>query len=200
MLTAVNGLGRLVSGRVWVLGQYLKPGNGHSLRRKVGYVSQDNYLFYGSVKDNIALGLPYADDQAILRVANISGVTNFLRLNPSGFSLQVGERGMNLSGGQRQAVTIARALVQSPDILILDEPTSSMDNATEIMLRQRLTEEIKTMTLVLITHRHSMLSLVDRLIVIESGKILADGPKEKVLADLKSERVRHNPARNENDA
>jgi ATP-binding cassette subfamily C protein LapB len=169
------------------------------LRRKIGYVSQDNYLFYGSVKDNIALGLPYADDQAILQAANIAGVTDFLRLNPAGFSLQVGERGMNLSGGQRQAVTIARALLQTPDILILDEPTSSMDNATEILLRQGLTEEIKDMTLILITHRHSMLSLVDRLIVIDSGKIIADGPKAKVLADLKNERVRHNPTRKEND-
>lgn len=167
------------------------------LRRKVGYVSQDNYLFYGSVKDNIALGLPYADDQAILRAANIAGVTDFLRLNPAGFGLQVGERGMNLSGGQRQAVTIARALLQSPDILILDEPTSSMDNATETMLRGRLAGEIGDMTVLLITHRHSMLSIVERLIVIDSGKIIADGPKEKVLEDLKNERVRNIQAKNE---
>lgn len=161
------------------------------LRRKVGYVSQDNYLFYGTVKENIALGLPYADDQAILRVANIAGVTDFLRLNPAGFSLQVGERGMNLSGGQRQAITIARALLQSPDILILDEPTSSMDNGTETVLRQRLGEETQNMTLILITHRHSMLSIVERLVVIDAGKIVADGPKEKVLQDLKNERVRN---------
>jgi ATP-binding cassette subfamily C protein LapB len=161
------------------------------LRRKVGYVSQDNYLFYGTVKENIALGLPNADDQAILRVADIAGVTDFLRINPAGFAFQVGERGMNLSGGQRQAVTIARALLQSPDILILDEPSSSMDNATETMLRQKLSEETRHMTLLLITHRHSMLSLVDRLIVIDAGKIVADGPKEQVIGDLKSERIRN---------
>jgi ATP-binding cassette subfamily C protein LapB len=161
------------------------------LRRKVGYVSQDNYLFYGTVKENIALGMPYADDQAILRAAEVAGVTDFLRLNPAGFGLQVGERGMNLSGGQRQAVTIARALLQSPDILILDEPTSSMDNATEAMLRHRLIEEVREMTLILMTHRHSMLSLVDRLVVIDAGRIIADGPKAKVLEDLKNERVRH---------
>jgi ATP-binding cassette subfamily C protein LapB len=161
------------------------------LRRKVGYVSQDNYLFYGTVKENIALGLPYADDQAILRVADIAGVTDFLRMNPAGFAFQVGERGMNLSGGQRQAVTIARALLQAPDILILDEPTSSMDNATETMLRQKLIEETRHMTLLLITHRHSMLSLVERLIVLDGGKIVADGPKEQVIADLKNERIRN---------
>jgi ATP-binding cassette subfamily C protein LapB len=161
------------------------------LRRKVGYVSQDNYLFYGTVKDNIALGQPYADDQAILRVADIAGVTDFLRMNPAGFSFQVGERGMNLSGGQRQAVTIARALLQSPDIFILDEPTSSMDNATENMLRRRLADEIQGMTVILITHRHSMLSLVERLIVIDAGKIVADGPKEQVIKNLQNEQIRN---------
>lgn len=160
------------------------------LRRKIGYVSQDNYLFYGTIKDNIALGLPYADDRAVLQAAEIAGVTDFLRFHPAGFGLQVGERGMNLSGGQRQAVTIARALLQEPDILILDEPTSSMDNATELMFRQRLMSNLNGKTLLLITHRHSMLPLVDRLIVIDGGRIVADGPKNRVLAGLKNERIR----------
>lgn len=160
------------------------------LRRKIGYVSQDNYLFYGSIKDNITLGMPYADDRAILRAARIAGVNDFLRLHPAGFELQVGERGMNLSGGQRQAVAIARALLQDPDILILDEPTSSMDNSSETQFRQRLQAEIKDKTLILITHRHSMLPLVDRLIVVDNGRIVANGPKNKVLADLRNDRVR----------
>jgi ATP-binding cassette subfamily C protein LapB len=160
------------------------------LRRKIGYVSQDNYLFYGSIKDNIAIGMPYADDQAILRAAQIAGVTDFLRQHPSGFGLQVGERGMNLSGGQRQTVAIARALLQDPEILILDEPTSSLDNSSETMFRQRLQAEIKDKTLILITHRHSMLPLVDRLIVVDSGRIVANGPKNKVLTELREERVR----------
>ncbi|NNF98690.1 MAG: type I secretion system permease/ATPase [Desulfobacteraceae bacterium] len=160
------------------------------LRRKIGYVAQDNYLFYGSIKDNITLGLPYADDRSILDAAVTAGVMDFLRLNPAGFGLQVGERGMNLSGGQRQAITIARALLQDPDILILDEPTSSMDNSTENLFRQRLQEKIKDKTLVLITHRFSMLSLVDRLIVMDGGRILVDGPKGKVLVELKNEKLR----------
>ncbi len=160
------------------------------LRRMIGYVSQDNYLFYGSIKDNITLGMPYADDQAILRAARIAGVADFLRMHPAGFGLQVGERGMNLSGGQRQAVAIARALLQDPDILILDEPTSSMDNASETLLRQRLQAEMKDKTLILITHRHSMLAMVDRLIVLDNGRIVAAGPKEKVLEELRNERVR----------
>lgn len=160
------------------------------LRRMIGYVSQDNYLFYGNIKDNITLGMPYADDQAILRAAHISGVTDFLRLHPAGFGLQVGERGMNLSGGQRQAVAIARALVQDPDILILDEPTSSMDNGSENLFCRRLQAELDGKTLILITHRHSMLVLVDRLIVLDNGRVVADGPKNKVLSDLRSERIR----------
>jgi ATP-binding cassette subfamily C protein LapB len=160
------------------------------LRRMIGYVSQDNYLFYGSIKENITLGMPYADDQAILRAAQIAGVADFLRMHPQGFGLQVGERGMNLSGGQRQAVAIARALLQDPEILILDEPTSSMDNASESLFCRRLQEVIKDKTLILITHRHSMLSLVDRLIVLDNGRIVANGPKDKVLADLRNERVR----------
>lgn len=160
------------------------------LRRMIGYVSQDNYLFYGSIKDNITLGVPCADDQAILRAAGIAGVADFLRMHPAGFGLQVGERGMNLSGGQRQAVAIARALLQDPDILILDEPTSSMDNASENLFCRRLQAELNDKTLVLITHRHSMLAMVDRLIVLDNGRIVADGPKDKVLADLRNDRVR----------
>jgi ATP-binding cassette subfamily C protein LapB len=160
------------------------------LRRKTGYVSQDNYLFYGTAKDNITLGFPQADDEAILDAAVTAGVMDFLRLHPAGFSMQVGERGMNLSGGQRQSITIARALLQDPDILILDEPTSSMDNSTEVMFRRRLQERIKDKTLILITHRHSMLSLVDRLIVVDGGRIIADGTKEHVLENLKNEKIR----------
>jgi ATP-binding cassette subfamily C protein LapB len=186
-----QGLYHPQQGAVKVGGMDIRQLDIADLRRKVGYVSQDNYLFYGTVKENIALGLPNADDRAILRVADIAGVTDFLRMNPAGFAFQVGERGMNLSGGQRQAVTIARALLQSPDILILDEPSSSMDNATELVLRQKLAEEIRHMTLLLITHRHSMLSLVDRLIIIDAGKIVADGPKELVIKDLKNERIRN---------
>ena len=160
------------------------------LRRKIGYVSQDNYLFYGTIKDNITLGLPYADDRAVLEAANAAGVMDFLRAHPAGFGLQVGERGMNLSGGQRQAVTIARALLQDPDILILDEPTSSMDSSTEMMFKRRLRGRIKNKTLILITHRFSMLSLVDRLIVVDGGRLVAEGPKEEVLAALRNDKIR----------
>ncbi|MBW2476670.1 MAG: ATP-binding cassette domain-containing protein, partial [Deltaproteobacteria bacterium] len=133
---------------------------------------------------------PYVDGQSILRAANIAGVTDFVRNHPSGFDWQVGERGMNLSGGQRQAVTIARALLLDPQILILDEPSSAMDNNAEALLRQRLMSILDEKTLVLFTHRTSMLQLIDRLVVMDSGKIVADGPKADVIKALNEGQVK----------
>ena len=159
------------------------------LRKKVGYVAQDSQLFYGSVRYNITLGMPHADDRSILRAATTAGVSDFVKSHPAGFGMQVGERGQSISGGQRQSIAIARTLLKNSDVLILDEPTNSMDNATETVFRGRLAAEVKDKTLVLITHRHSMLTLVDRLIVLEEGKIVADGPKDQVLAALKNDRI-----------
>ena len=154
------------------------------LRSRVGYLAQDNYLFYGTVRENISFGVVNIDDRMILRAANIAGVTDFVRAHPAGFGMPVGERGMSLSGGQRQAVAIARAILHDSDVLILDEPSSNMDNSSELALKQRLGATIGNKTLILITHRLSMLDIVDRLIVVENGKILADGPKKQVLAAL----------------
>lgn len=159
------------------------------LRSHIGYVSQDNFLFYGSIRDNIAFGAPYVDSAAILSAANTAGVTEFVKAHPAGFDWQVGERGMNLSGGQRQAVTIARALLIDPDILILDEPTSAMDNNAETALRQNLATYLQEKTLLLFTHRTSLLQLVDRIVVMDGGKVVADGPKKDVLQALKEGRI-----------
>lgn len=159
------------------------------LRDRIGYVSQDNYLFYGSVRDNIALGMPYADDRMILRAASAAGVTEFVRAHPAGFGMPVGERGTSLSGGQRQTVAIARALLNDPDILVLDEPSSNMDNSSEYAFKRQLAGIIKDKTVVIITHRLSMLDLVERLVIMDNGKIVADGPKEAVLRALRGEQV-----------
>lgn len=160
------------------------------LRHKVGYVSQDSLLFYGTLKENIAFGLPDADDQSILHAARIAGVTRFVKDHPAGFGMMVGERGSSLSGGQRQAVAIARAILPDPEILILDEPSSNMDNQSEFKLKERLAPYIKDKTLIVITHRFSMLDLVDRLVVMDNGTIAADGPKKAVLEALKSGHVK----------
>lgn len=160
------------------------------LRGKVGYVPQDNFLFYGSVRDNIVFGVPQADDAAVLRASHVAGVTDFLRALPLGFDLPVGERGMALSGGQRQSVAVARALLLDPPILVMDEPTSSMDNSTEMTFKARLGEILGGKTLILITHRASMLSLVDRLVILDAGKVVADGPRAEVLEALRRGQVR----------
>ncbi len=160
------------------------------LRRKIGYTAQDGYLFYGSIRDNIALGNPYADDRSILNAAREAGALEFIQTHPAGFGRIVGEGGKNLSGGQRQAISIARTLLQQPDILVLDEPTNSMDNTTEALFRQRLAETLENTTLVLITHRSSMLELVDRLIVMDAGKIVADGPKSDVIQALQNREIK----------
>ena len=184
------GIYEPTDGAVMIDGTDLRQIDPADLRRNVGCVPQDVYLFFGSVRDNIALGAPYVDDAAILKAAQIAGVEDFVRHNPLGYDLPIGERGMTISGGQRQAIAIARALVVDPPILILDEPTSSMDNRSEEQFKQRLKEILPGKTLVLITHRASLLSLVDRLVVVDSGKVVADGDKDKVLHALSSGKIR----------
>ena len=136
------------------------------------------------------LGAPYVDDAAILHAANLAGVMEFADRHPLGFDMQVGERGEGLSGGQRQTIAVARAMLLDPPILLFDEPTSSMDNASEERLKLRLKENIGDKTLILVTHRASLLELVDRIIVLDNGRIIADGPKPQVLEALKSGKLR----------
>jgi ATP-binding cassette subfamily C protein LapB len=159
------------------------------LRRDVGYVPQDIVLFYGSVRDNIVLGAPRIDDAAVLRAAEQAGVTEFVNLHPRGFAMPVGERGEAVSGGQRQAIAIARAYLLQPPILLLDEPSNAMDNRTEEQFKARLAEQLDGRTLLLITHRASLLSLVTRIIVIEAGRVAADGPRDQVLAALSGGKI-----------
>ena len=160
------------------------------LRREIGYVPQDVTLFSGSLKDNIVMGSRYADDDAAIRAADLAGVTVFANRHPAGFDLQVGEKGGFLSGGQRQSVVLARALLLDPDIYIMDEPTNSMDNSTEESFKRRFAEILENKTLILITQKGSLLSLVDRLIVMENQTVVADGPKEQVMEALKKGRIR----------
>jgi len=177
-------------GSILIDGADIRQVDPSDLRRQIGYVPQDISLTFGSVKDNITLGSQFADDDAILRAAEISGVTNFVNRHPAGFDLQVGERGSALSGGQRQSVAVARSLLLSPPIFIMDEPSNSMDNSTEESFKQRFSKELNTQTLILVTHRASLLTLVDRLIVMDGSKIVADGPKKSVLSALKQGQIK----------
>lgn len=184
------GLYQPTGGAVKMGGVDIRQLDPSDLRSRIGYVSQDNYLFYGTVRENIAFGSVNPDDRMILRAAFIAGVSDFVRAHPAGFGMPVGERGMSLSGGQRQSVAIARALLQDPDILIMDEPTSNMDNNSELLFKRRLGSVLRDKTVLLITHRLSLLDLVDRLVVMDGGRIIADGPKNAVLSALRGEHAK----------
>jgi len=154
------------------------------LRRSIGYVPQEPFLFMGSIKDNITIGEQYATDEQILKASKISGVHDFLGKHESGYDLIVGERGEGLSGGERQSVTLARAILSDPNILVLDEPTNMMDELSENTFKKNLATIVKDKTVIIVTHKPSLLSIVDRLIVVEDGKVVADGPKEKIIASF----------------
>ncbi|MEJ6044312.1 ATP-binding cassette domain-containing protein, partial [Vibrio cholerae] len=139
---------------------------------------------------NITLGRPLSDDREVMDAANRAGVTVFTQQDPAGLERQVGEGGMLLSGGQRQSVSIARAFLGRPPVLLMDEPTSAMDNRSEMHIKQQLSQLKPSETLILITHKTSMLDVVDRVIVMEKGCIIADGPKHEVLNDLRQGNVR----------
>lgn len=180
----ILGLYRATSGTILLDGTEISQLDSASVRRNIGYVPQDIILFYGSVKDNITFSTPFADDASILRAAKIAGVTEFISRHPQGFDMPVGERGEKLSGGQRQSISIARAFILDPPILVLDEPTNMMDNRTEEIFKSQVKENAKDKTLILVTHKGSLLTLVDRLILMDNGRIIADGPRDLVLKAL----------------
>lgn len=175
------GLYPIGKGAVRVDGADIAQIDPADLRQNIGYCAQSNRLFYGSIRENILLGRDGITDEKILRFAKIAGVDSFIARHPAGYDLQVGEAGDGLSGGQQQAVNLARALVTEPKIVILDEPTSAMDTTTEQELIQSLKTYFTDQTLLLATHRPSLLQLVDRIIVLNDGKVAADGPRDEVM-------------------
>lgn len=185
----ILGLHQPSAGAILIDGIDLRQIDPAELRRAAGFVSQDVSLFFGTLKENIALGAPFADDQDIISAAEIAGVTEFANRHPRGFDMVIGERGESLSGGQRQAVGIARAVLNDSPILLLDEPSSAMDHQSEDLLKTRLRRFTTGKTVVLVTHRTSLLELVDRLIVVDNGQIMADGPKAQVVEALQGGRI-----------
>ncbi|MCB9990274.1 MAG: type I secretion system permease/ATPase [Rhodospirillales bacterium] len=174
------------SGSVQIDGTDVRQIDPGDLRRSIGAVQQDPQLFFGSVRENITMGHETAPERSVVRAAEMAGVMEFLRDSQHGLDTQVGERGEALSGGQRQAVAIARSLLYDPPIMILDEPTASMDPASENRLKKRLIKLCEGKTTLLITHKGAMLDLVDKLILIDKGKLVAFGPKDEVIAKLQA--------------
>ncbi|AMS44815.1 MULTISPECIES: type I secretion system permease/ATPase [Aminobacter] len=181
-------VGRLflpTSGELLLDGIDVRQYHPSEVRAAVGIVAQAGDLFSGTIKENLLMARPEATDEDIILAAKAAGVDEFVSRHPRGYDMNVGERGTNLSGGQRQAVAIARLLLTRPKIVFLDEPSGSMDLASERQLIKQLKVAFddKT-TLIISTHRYSMLEIVDRLIVVEQGRVVADGPKEKVIQAL----------------
>lgn len=187
-------VGRLLSGfyqpdegRVLVDGVDLRQFDPADLRRGVGFVLQDTDLFFGKLRDNIALGYPAATDAEILEAARLAGVEQFAAHHPLGYDLPIAEGGRSLSGGQKQAIGLARALIRKPQVLFLDEPTAHFDTRSEMEFLERLKAlKQKNMTIIVSTHRMSLLALVDRLLVFDQGKLIADGPRDLVIARLQN--------------
>jgi ATP-binding cassette subfamily C protein LapB len=185
----ILGLYRPTSGALLVDGIDQRQVDPAELRRHIGYVQQDVMLFYGTLRENITMSAPLADDAEVLRAAEVAGILELVNQHPEGFDMLVGERGESLSGGQRQGVAIARALINDPSILVMDEPTAAMDHSSEEDLKRRLREYMPGKTVIIVSHRTSLLDLVDRIIVMDAGRIVADGPKDQVVMALRQGRV-----------
>ena len=184
------GLYKPQAGSILIDGIDIQQIDPADLRCHLGYMPQDVVLFSGSVKTNIMYGSPHVEDADIIRAAEVSGVKHFVDSHPLGFDRAVGERGQALSGGQRQSVGMARAMLNEVPIYLFDEPTSGMDNTTESHVKNRLVEVLTEKTLILVTHKTSLLSMINRVIVLDQGRVIADGPKEPVLEALKKGQLR----------
>jgi ATP-binding cassette subfamily B protein len=183
--TAVKLLMRLYdvdSGSVTIDGQDVRGVTVPSLRRAMGYVSQETFLFYGTVRDNIAYGTPSASDEEIRAAAEAAEAHDFIQNLPDGYATMVGERGVKLSGGQRQRIAIARAILEDPDILVLDEATSDVDTETELLIQRSLDRLTADRTTLVIAHRLSTVKDADTIVVLEGGRVVERGTHEELLA------------------
>ena len=175
----IAGLYEPASGLVMVDGIDIRQLEAASFRAKIGALLQDNNLFTGSIRENIELSRA-GDDAELHRVAQMSGAHDFIATLPHGYELRLSDRGEGLSGGQRQSIALARAMYGRPPIMVLDEPTSSIDTDTENALISKMKAELEGRTLVLITHRPSLLALVDRVMLMSRGRIMVDGTPDQI--------------------
>jgi len=180
----ILGLYEPEEGLVMIDGTDIRQLDPASVRRNVGAALQESVLLTGSVRENIGLGRPEVDDQELVRAAELSGTHQFMGAIANGYDLRLADRGEGLSGGQRQSIAIARALALSPPVVVFDEPSSAMDAQTETGLIQRLQVELKGRTFILITHRPPLLQLVDRIMLVDKGRVVADGPRDQILKQL----------------
>ncbi|MBL8883018.1 MAG: type I secretion system permease/ATPase [Hyphomicrobium sp.] len=196
LLKLIHAVHLPASGRVLLDGIPAHQMDPALLRANIGLALQDADLFHGTIRSNIAMAAPGAGDQEVFAAARAAGALEWILRMPKGFDTPVRERGAGLSGGQRQSVALARALFRNPRIVLLDEPTSDMDIAAEQHVVRSLDSFLKGRTLIAISHRPAVLALVERLIVLENGRKILDGPKAEVLNQLKAVNAERNKPRN----
>lgn len=183
------GLFEATEGEVRVDGVDIRQLDPHEYRSSVGYVPQDVTLFSGTLRENITLGRPAITDAQLIKAVERAGIADWVNRHPLGFDMPIAERGDSVSGGQRKCIAVARALVTEPQILILDEPTGGTDQATERTIIENLKEFMVGRTLIVVTHRNSLLALVDRILVIDGGKVVADGATDAVVSALRQGKI-----------
>ena len=191
----VLGLYPPEEGLVMIDGTDIRQLDPLEMRRYIGAALQESVLLTGSVRENIGLARAHVDDEELLRAAELSGTHSFMGTIANGYDLRLADRGEGLSGGQRQSIALARALAGRPPVLVFDEPTSAMDAQTETGLIQRLRDELKDRTLVLITHRPPLLALVSRILLIERGRVAMDGPRDEVLKQITRQQTPPTPTK-----
>lgn len=185
ILKLILGLYQPTNGSTLIDGANIQQIRPEDIRRQFGVVMQNTYLFSGSIRDNIAFGLDNVSNSQINEAADIAGVTDFTKKMNNGLDYQLSEGGQDISGGQRQAIALARAIVRKPAIILLDEPTSAMDLTSERRIISNLKSYFTKQTLIVVTHRMSLLQLVDRVIAIDDGKVTVDGSRDSILNKLK---------------
>ncbi len=181
----ISGLIEPGEGSVLIDGIDLRQIDKSDVRRNIGVMLQETWLFSGTIKENLQMGFYEYDDDHVLKISKVSGVDDFVAGHPQGYDLELRERGEGLSGGQRQSINLARALLHDPSLLILDEPTTSMDTATEKAVIGRLKDWVGSRTLVMVTHRNTLLELADRVLVMDQGAVVADTTPEKLRAQAR---------------
>jgi len=180
----ILGLYKPSEGQVLIDGVHIEQIDPAELRRHISYIPQEAQLLSGNIYENITLGMPHPNSQQVLKAVELAGLAPLVGSHADGLAMPVGENGSRLSGGQRQAIAAARAFIREGQIMLLDEPSSAMDSGLEQHLSQSIKSQSVSKTLILVTHKTSLLSLVERLIVLDGGQLLADGPKADVLKAL----------------
>lgn len=186
ILRLISGLYHAQSGIIKIDNTDVREINPHDLRKNIYYASGGSTLFYGSVRENILLANPSIDDEYFSYICDITGVTDFVSKHPLGYDMPVGERGDDLSTGQRQMILLARMFAFDSNIVLLDEITSALDNSLENQLADHLQSFLQEKTAIIVTHRMKLLDIVDRLIVMEAGKIIADGDKNEIIMQMRT--------------